>query len=37
MRTNPHEPVDFRRTFFPKLVDNPVYQQVSQTRCPILP
>lgn len=37
MRTNPHEPVDFRRALFPALVDNPVYQQVSQTRCPILP
>lgn len=37
MRTNPNGPVDFRRALFPKLVDNPVYQQVSQTQRPILP
>lgn len=37
MRTNPRGLVDFRRALFPALVDNPVYQQVSQIQCPILP
>lgn len=37
MRTNPHEPVDFRRKLFPTSVDNPVYQQALQAQWPVLP